>query len=376
MSTHSRRPTGAARTSRAVQPLDGAGSPDGGPSAAAAAPARQVDLVEAGLFLEGDDRGPGDAQPPDLPRRRPSDPCASEPPAAALPCPRSLRLLLPRTSATTARPRARDARCPSDGEGNHGGTQQHPEDDADRPACSSSGCRRGLVGGQRRERVVRVVGWRGARLHARQERPVASSVVTWTGCPRPPADVAAWLRTRDDAQLAAPPAARPTSPPGAVGCRRAGRGWRCPSRWTCAGRARRRTSRCSTSSCWLRPTASAPETLVAALPEVPGAALAAAPRTLNDTGAAVGRPLLRAPDRCAACLVPAGLGRRATELRVQPPADVRWAPAALPTRGARTSSSGSPATARSATCPTPRRTAASPPPARCCSAARWPGSTR
>jgi hypothetical protein len=148
----------------------------------------------------------------------------------------------------------------------------------------------------------------------------------------PPPTLAAWLRTRDDAQLGALLAARPDvarpAPSDVVAL---------ASRLAVPVSVDRALDELDAGTLQaldvvlLAATDGvAPDDVAAALPEVPGDVLAAAFTTLTDRALLWGDDVLRAPDPVRrAVRHPAGLGRRAVDLRVQLPADLPAALAAL-----------------------------------------------
>ncbi len=148
----------------------------------------------------------------------------------------------------------------------------------------------------------------------------------------PPPTLAAWLRTRDDAQLGALLAARPDvarpAPSDVVAL---------ASRLAVPVSVDRALDELDAGTLQvldvvlLAPTDGMPtEDVVAALPEVPEDGLAGALTTLTDRALLWGDDVLRAPDPVRrAVRHPAGLGRRAVDLRVQLPADLPAALAAL-----------------------------------------------
>ncbi|RBY78089.1 hypothetical protein DQ239_09415 [Blastococcus sp. TF02-09] len=145
----------------------------------------------------------------------------------------------------------------------------------------------------------------------------------------PPPTLAAWLRTRDDAQLGALLAARPDvarpAPSDVVAL---------ASRLAVPVSVDRALDELDAGTLQaldvvlLAPgDGMAPEDVVAALPDVPEDVVASALETLTDRALLWGDDVLRAPDPVRrAVRYPAGLGRRAVDLRVQLPADL---PAAL-----------------------------------------------
>lgn len=193
----------------------------------------------------------------------------------------------------------------------------------------------------------------------------------------PPPTLAAWLRTRDDDQLAALLAARPDvarpAPSDVVAL---------AGRLAVPVSVDRALDELDAGTLQvldvvlLAPTDGvSPDEVVAALPDVPGAVLTAALTALTDRALLWGDEVLRAPDPVRrAVRHPAGLGRRAVDLRVQLPADL---PAVLdglddderqvlerlasdrPVGHLPDSAGG-----------------ADSPPGGCCSAACWRGSTR
>ena len=174
----------------------------------------------------------------------------------------------------------------------------------------------------------------------------------------PPATLAAWLRTRSDEQLGALLAARPDvarpAPSDVVAPGQPARGARC--RWTA-----RSTSwtpppcRCSTSSCW-RPTDGLPpeDARRPPCPTCPATSWTAALDDPDHRGRCSGATTsCTPPTRSAArCATRRGWAAARSTCGCSCPADLPAALAELaPTRSAR-SSSGWPATGRSATCPT------------------------
>jgi len=141
----------------------------------------------------------------------------------------------------------------------------------------------------------------------------------------PPATLAAWLRTRSDEQLGALLAARPDvarpAPSDVVAL---------ASRLAVPVSVDRALDELDAATLQvldvvlLAPTdGSAPDALAAALPDVPADVLAAGVERLTTRALLWGDELLRAPDPVRrAVRHPAGLGRRAVELRVQLPADL------------------------------------------------------
>ncbi|MGY2127219.1 helicase-associated domain-containing protein [Blastococcus sp. SYSU DS0617] len=148
----------------------------------------------------------------------------------------------------------------------------------------------------------------------------------------PPPTLAAWLRTRDDAQLGALLAARPDvarpAPTDVVAL---------AGRLAVPVSVDRALDELDAGTLQvldvvlLAPTDGlAPDELVAALPEVPGDVLDAALTALTDRALLWGDEVLRASDPVRrAVRHPAGLGRRAVDLRVQLPADLPSTLAAL-----------------------------------------------
>ncbi len=147
--------------------------------------------------------------------------------------------------------------------------------------------------------------------------------------PEPPATLAAWLRTRSDEQLSALLAARPDvarpAPSDVVAL---------ASRLAVPVSVDRALDELDAGTLQvldvvlLAPTDGvAPDAILAALPAVPDDVLDQALDRLTTRALLWGDDVLRAPDPVRrAVRHPAGLGRRATELRLQLPADV---PAAL-----------------------------------------------
>jgi hypothetical protein len=141
----------------------------------------------------------------------------------------------------------------------------------------------------------------------------------------PPATLAGWLRTRSDEQLAALLAARPDvarpAPSDVVAL---------ASRLAVPVSVDRALDELDAATLQvldvvlLAPTDGVtPETLTAALPAMPADVLAAGLERLTTRALLWGDELLRAPDPVRrAVRHPAGLGRRAAELRVQLPADL------------------------------------------------------
>ena len=141
----------------------------------------------------------------------------------------------------------------------------------------------------------------------------------------PPATLAAWLRTRSDEQLSALLAARPDvarpAPSDVVAL---------ASRLAVPVSVDRALDELDAATLQvldvvlLAPTDGvAPDELVAALPDVPDDVLAAGLDRLTTRALLWGDDVLHAPDPVRrAVRHPAGLGRRATELRVQLPADL------------------------------------------------------
>jgi hypothetical protein len=148
----------------------------------------------------------------------------------------------------------------------------------------------------------------------------------------PPATLAAWLRTRSDEQLAALLAARPDvarpAPSDVVAL---------ASRLAVPVSVDRALDELDAATLQvldvvlLAPTDGVPpETLAAALPAMPADVLGAGLERLTTRALLWGDELLRAPDPVRrAVRHPAGLGRRAAELRVQLPADLTAALAEL-----------------------------------------------
>src|SRR5688500_3873005 len=145
----------------------------------------------------------------------------------------------------------------------------------------------------------------------------------------PPATLAAWLRTRSDDQLSALLAARPDvarpAPTDVVAL---------ASRLAVPVSVDRALDELDATTLQvldvvlLAPTDGVPpDELVAALPDLPDDVLATALERLTTRAVLWGDDVLRAPDPVRRSVrYPAGLGRRASELRVQLPADL---PAAL-----------------------------------------------
>jgi hypothetical protein len=148
-----------------------------------------------------------------------------------------------------------------------------------------------------------------------------------------PATLAAWLRTRSDAQLAALLAARPDvarpAPSDVVAL---------ASRLAVPVSVDRALDELDAATLQVLDVVLLAETdgvppddLVAALPGLDDAALGAALETLTTRALLWGDDVLRAPDPVRrAVRYPAGLGRRAAELRVALPPDLRAALAELP----------------------------------------------
>ena len=143
--------------------------------------------------------------------------------------------------------------------------------------------------------------------------------------PDPPATLAAWLRTRSDEQLSALLAARPDvarpAPSDVVAL---------ASRLAVPVSVDRALDDLDAATLQvldvvlLAPTDGvAPTAIAAALPDVPGDVLAAGLERLTGRALLWGDDVLRAPDPVRrAVRHPAGLGRRATELRLPLPADL------------------------------------------------------
>src|SRR5688572_20034471 len=141
----------------------------------------------------------------------------------------------------------------------------------------------------------------------------------------PPATLAAWLRTRSDEQLGALLAARPDvarpAPSDVVAL---------ASRLAVPVSVDRALDELDAATLQvldvvlLAPTDGVtPEAVVAGLPDVPDEVLAAGLERLTTRGLLWGDAVLRAPEPVRrAVRHPAGLGRRATELRIQLPADL------------------------------------------------------
>ncbi|SDF15071.1 WYL domain-containing protein [Blastococcus fimeti] len=141
----------------------------------------------------------------------------------------------------------------------------------------------------------------------------------------PPPTLAAWLRTRDDDQLAALLAARPDvarpAPSDVVAL---------AGRLAVPVSVDRALDELDAGTLQvldvvlLAPTDGVPrDELVAALPDVPGELLGTALTALTDRALLWGDDVLHAPDPVRrAVRHPAGLGRRAVDLRVQLPADL------------------------------------------------------
>ncbi|WP_051515705.1 helicase-associated domain-containing protein, partial [Candidatus Blastococcus massiliensis] len=149
----------------------------------------------------------------------------------------------------------------------------------------------------------------------------------------PPATLAAWLRTRSDDQLAALLAARPDvarpAPSDVVAL--AGR-LAVPVSVDRALDELDATTLQVLDVVLLAPTDGVPpDELIAALPDLPDDVLETALTALTDRALLWGDDVLRAPDPVRrAVRHPAGLGRRAVDLRVQLPADLPSALAELP----------------------------------------------
>ena len=146
--------------------------------------------------------------------------------------------------------------------------------------------------------------------------------------PEPPATLAAWLRTRSDEQLGAllvarPDVARP-APSDVVAL---------ASRLAVPVSVDRALDELDAATLQvldvvlLAPTDGvAADQLPAALPDLPDAVLSAGLEQLTTRALLWGDELLRAPDPVRRSVRhPAGLGRRATELRLQLPADLAGA---------------------------------------------------
>src|SRR4051795_4433180 len=149
----------------------------------------------------------------------------------------------------------------------------------------------------------------------------------------PPATLAAWLRTRSDEQLGAllvarPDVARPAPSDGVA----------LASRLAVPVSVDRALDELDAATLQvldvvlLAPTDGvAPDELIAALPDLPDDVLTEALERLTTRALLWGDDVLHAPDPVRrAVRHPAGLGRRATELRVQLPGDLRAVLAELP----------------------------------------------
>ena len=162
--------------------------------------------------------------------------------------------------------------------------------------------------------------------------PGGRRVVTWTGCPPNPATLAAWLRTRSDEQIGAllvarPDVARP-APSDVVAL---------ASRLAVPVSVDRALDELDAATLQvldvvlLEPADGVPAGgLLRPCPGLPGDVVAAAIGTLTTRALLWGDDALRAPDPVRrAVRHPAGLGRPATELRLQLPRDLRAALAEL-----------------------------------------------